>query len=82
MWKPLAEHKKVGKVLADLRIAAGIGQTALAAMLDKPQSFVSSYETGQRRIDIPEFIAIVSALDAKPTEVFQRVLRAMQVRSR
>jgi hypothetical protein len=34
----------------------------LARLLRKPQSFVSNYERGQRRIDVPELLRIVEAL--------------------
>jgi len=42
-------------------------QVELAAKLNKPQSFVSKYERGERRLDVLEFIDITRALgvDAK-----------------
>jgi len=82
MWIRPEEHKKVGKLLAKARLAAGLSQAQLAALLGKPQSFVSSYESGQRRIDLLEFIRIVSALKARPAEVFQRVLKVALSRPR
>ena len=37
-------------------------QQQLADRLGKPQSFISKYEGGERRIDVIEFIAIPEAL--------------------
>ena len=51
--------------LAALRLArinAGVTQAGLAARLDHPQSFVSKYETGERRIDFIELREICRAL--------------------
>lgn len=49
-------------VLAEGRRRAGLNQTKLAAMLGKRQQFVSKYESGERRLDVVEFIDIASAL--------------------
>jgi hypothetical protein len=46
----------------------------LAAALGKPQSFVSAYESGQRRVDLLEFLAIVAALKADPVTVFAEIV--------
>jgi len=52
------------------RQCAGITQRDLAA----PQSFVSAYENGQRRIDLLEFLAIAEALKADPLAVFAKIV--------
>lgn len=62
MWISPSEYKVVGSYLEDLRTSANVTQKELAALLGKPQSFVSSYESGQRRIDVLELIRIVDAL--------------------
>lgn len=41
----------------------GVTQQELALKLDKPQSFVSKYETGERRLDVIEFAEVCTALD-------------------
>lgn len=79
-WLPQESYVALGEVLAGVRLAAGATQEELAARLGKPQSFVSSYERGQRRIDLLEFLAVVDALSADPRRTFDRVLRRFQAR--
>lgn len=76
MWVQTEEYKVIGAALGDARKAAGFNQQELAARLSKPQSFISSYERGQRRVDLLEFITIVSALEADPVQIFRRIVRA------
>jgi hypothetical protein len=59
-----------------LRVGRGVTQSALAATLGKPQSFVSSYEQGQRRLDVLEFCHIVDKLQGDPAATFTEVLLA------
>ena len=54
------EHLR--KILLKARNAAGMTQAELAERLRRPQSFVSKYERGERRLDIVEFIEVASAL--------------------
>jgi hypothetical protein len=58
-----------------------VTQSALAASLGKPQSFVSSYEKGQRRLDVLEFGRIVETLHGDATAVFSEVLRTRKAAS-
>jgi transcriptional regulator with XRE-family HTH domain len=60
------ECKHVGAALAAARDRAGLTQVELAKLLRKPQSFVSNYERGNRRIDVLELLRIVDALKADP----------------
>lgn len=41
-------------LVKELRLAKGLTQTELARRLRVPQSYVSKYETGERRLDLPE----------------------------
>ena len=75
MWVQQKDYKAAGAILAGVREKSGIGQKELAANLAKPQSFVSNYENGQRRIDLLEFIRIMDALRADPIEVFRSIIR-------
>ena len=76
MWVQQREYKKLGSVLCAAREAAGMTQQVLAKRLSKPQSFVSSYESGQRRLDVLEFLRMAAAIDADPIKLFAEVLKA------
>lgn len=44
------------------RKEAGLSQLALAAKMGRHQQFVSRYETGERRLDVVEFMDVAKAL--------------------
>lgn len=69
------EHRSVIAVLIAARKTAGLTQQQLANRLRKPQSFVSKYETGERRLDIPEFIHLSRSLNVDPAELITRIVR-------
>lgn len=73
MWVHPDEHKIVGEVLASVRKRAGLTQVELAIRLGKPQSFVSAYEAGQRRIDVLELLLIADAMTADPQAIFAEI---------
>jgi transcriptional regulator with XRE-family HTH domain len=56
------QAKVLQALLRDKRRAAGLKQSELAARLNVPQSFVSKYEVGERRLDILELRAVCIAL--------------------
>ncbi len=76
MWVQPREHKIAGACLADARRRANLTQQELATRLGKPQSFVSDYERGQRRIDIMELLLIARALNVDPQEIFKVIVNA------
>ena len=72
--KPDPKYLRLRRVLTDKRIAAGMSQTDLAALLGKPQSYVSKVEAGERGIDVVEFVQFVRAVGADPLRVLRLVL--------
>ena len=50
------------ELLIEHRKRAGLTQQNLAELIDKPQSYISKYESGERRIDLVEFIDLAEAL--------------------
>jgi transcriptional regulator with XRE-family HTH domain len=75
VWVQQREYGDVGATLADARERAGLSQQQLAKLLRKPQSFISNYERGQRRIDILELLRVVEALGGDPIEIFREILK-------
>jgi len=75
VWVNPKDYRLVGAALAATRERAGLTQVQLARQLRKPQSFVSNYERGQRRIDVLEMLRIVEALKGDPRRVFGDILR-------
>jgi transcriptional regulator with XRE-family HTH domain len=75
VWVNPKDYRLVGAALAAARERAGLTQVQLARQLRKPQSFVSNYERGQRRIDVLEMLRIVEALKGDPRRVFGDILR-------
>ena len=60
-------------VLIDARKRKGLTQIAVAGLLGKPQSFVSKYESGERRLDVVEFCQIAKVLGESPTGLLQEM---------
>lgn len=68
------EQKAFCAVMIRARKSAGLTQMALAARLNRPQSFVAKYEGGERRLDVVEFIAIAEALGADPIKLLRELM--------
>jgi len=60
-------------ILRDARIAAGLTQAQLAQDLGAGQSFVSKYESGERRLDLAEVRRIAIALNSSLPEVVSKL---------
>jgi transcriptional regulator with XRE-family HTH domain len=69
-----AAYQATLPVLRALREEAGLTQRELGAALKKPQSWVYNCETGNRRVDVTEFIAWARACGADPAAALARVL--------
>lgn len=53
------------------RLSRGVTQVEMATRLGKPQSYVSKYERGERRLDFTEFLAIADILRLDVSEFIQ-----------
>jgi transcriptional regulator with XRE-family HTH domain len=65
------------EVLIEAHKASGLTQVDVAERLQKPQSFVSNIERGQRRVDVLEFVAMARAVGADPAKLFAEVMRRL-----
>ena len=55
-------------LLKEVREDKGVTQATLAARIGVPQSYVSKYETGERRLDFVETLEICRALGCPSSE--------------
>ena len=61
------------KLLRQLRKEAGLRQRDLAVRLGQPQSFVSKYEIGDRRLDVLELRQVCMAMGVPLTAFIKRL---------
>ena len=57
------DYDRFRSLLVDARKKRNLTQVELARRLDRPQSYVSKYERGERRLDVVEFLQIARALN-------------------
>lgn len=60
-------------LLLEAREKAGLTQKAVSEALGKPQSFVSKYESGERKLEVLEFIEVCQALGVSAKAVMAKV---------
>jgi transcriptional regulator with XRE-family HTH domain len=70
------------QALVGARREAGLRQVDLADRLGKPQSFVSKMETGERRLDVIEFLVVARAIGVNPTNLFEGIASAVAADTR
>jgi ribosome-binding protein aMBF1 (putative translation factor) len=61
-------------LLVDARRKAGLSQDALASRLKRPQSYVSKFERGERRLDVVEFFEVMDALNVDGFKLLKKLL--------
>ena len=61
-------YTKLCELLVSERQKANITQADLSSCLKRPQSFVSKYERGERRLDVVEFGYVASAIGFDPVQ--------------
>jgi transcriptional regulator with XRE-family HTH domain len=68
-------HQLLRKLLAEARRQAKITQVALAKRLGRPQSFISKFESGERRLDVIELLDIADVLKLDPMRIIRQLQR-------
>lgn len=66
-------HEFLVNCLISRRIEAGLTQMELARRLGQYQSFVARLESGQRRVDVVEFLLLSEVLQFDPIEILREV---------
>jgi transcriptional regulator with XRE-family HTH domain len=67
-------HAQVGKWLKETREALGLTQVGFAKRVSRNPSFIAKTETGERRLDITEFVELAEALGTRPAKMFERLM--------
>ena len=62
-------YDKLRELLVFSRKQAGLSQAEVARCLRKPQSYVSKYERGERRLDVVEFLDVAACVGVDPAEL-------------
>lgn len=60
------------------RKAAGLTQAMVAEKLGRYQSFVATVESGERRIDVVEFLDLACAIGFSPEDAIAKLARVSQ----
>ena len=69
-------------LLVEARKGTGLSQVDLAKRLSRPQSFVSKFERGERRLDVIEFLEIAEALGVDSYKFLSKVAKQPQRRKK
>ena len=63
------------ELLIKARKDASVTQDKVAERLSRPQSFVSKYENGERRVDVIEFLELAQAIGFDPISFIRKILK-------
>lgn len=68
-------HRALVDLIVQERKAAGLTQVQVAKKLRRYQSYVTLFETGQRRIDVVEFMEIADAIGFDAPAAIRRLYK-------
>ena len=69
-------NKAIGAKLRDIRKRIPLTQIELAERLDKPQSYVSKIEMGERALQVSELPSYSNALETNPNDLISRLFES------
>ncbi len=64
------------ELLIKARRDANLTQAEVAGRLQRPQSYVSKYESGERRLDVVEFLDVARAIGFDPGRIINALYRS------
>lgn len=73
----IERRNRLTTLLREMRVAAGLTQTELATRLGKDQTFISKYESGERRLDVLELREICRAIGVSLEEFVKRLEKVL-----
>lgn len=68
-------HNALRTFIVERREQAGLTQHEVSARLKRPQSFIASIETGQRRVDVVELLELAKAIGFDPHDAIRKLSR-------
>ena len=74
----IAQRSRLVSLLREIRIEAGLTQMGLAERIERDQTFVSKYESGQRRLDVLELREICQSIGLTLEEFVRRLEKALK----
>lgn len=72
MWSQ--GNEALAELIKEKRKQAGLSQTQLAKAFGQRQTWLSHLESGQRRIDVIEFVKLAEVLNFDPVEELRGLL--------
>lgn len=66
-------YEKFRSALTAERKKTAMTQAVLAKRLQRPQSYVSKYELGERRLDVVEFFEVAAAIGFDPYRFLKKL---------
>jgi transcriptional regulator with XRE-family HTH domain len=66
------------QVLVETRKLKRITQQELANRLDRPQSYIAKVETGERRLDVVEFLEWAQALEEEGSQLMRKIEKSIK----
>lgn len=63
------------KLIRRERLAAGLKQPDVAKRIHEYQSWIARLESGQRRIDVVEFLTLAKAIGFDPVKMFRKLAK-------
>lgn len=67
------DYQMVIKALREARIACGITQQEVACAFGRPQSFIAKVESGERRLDVVEFVRYCRLVNIEPVSILDKL---------
>jgi transcriptional regulator with XRE-family HTH domain len=74
----LSAYRQFQGSLVEIRQSAGITQAELARKLGRPQSYISKVESGDRRIDVVEYVQLMQAIGASPEPLIVKLATSLE----
>lgn len=74
-----SKREALRETLKELRIEKELTQAQLAMKLSKPQSYVSKYESGERKLDFIEVLDVADSLAIDSSSILNLYLEKLSI---